>query len=42
MHVIVDVPNNFLDAMHRTRYDIAQKAELFKMKRLSPDVVVEI
>lgn len=48
MQIIVDVPNNFLDAMHRSPNDFAQEAKLamaaklFEMKRLSSGMAAKL
>lgn len=48
MQIIVDVPNNFLDAMHRSPSDFAQEAKLamaaklFEMKRLSSGMAAKL
>lgn len=48
MQIIVDVPTNFLDAMHRAPDDFAQEAKLamaaklFEMKRLSSGMAASL
>lgn len=48
MQIIVDVPNNYLDAMHREPDDFAQEAKLamaaklFEMKRLSSGMAASL
>lgn len=48
MQIIVDVPNNYLDAMHREPDDFAQEAKLamaaklFEMKRLSSGMAANL
>jgi len=48
MQIIVEVPNNYLDAMHRAPDDFAQEAKLamaaklFEMKRLSSGMAASL
>lgn len=48
MQIVVDVPNHYLDAMHRAPEDFAQEAKLamaaklFEMKRLSSGMAAQL
>ncbi len=48
MQIIVDVPNNYLDVLHRAPEDFAQEAKLamaaklFEMKRLSSGMAARL
>lgn len=48
MQIVVDIPNHYLDAMHRTPDDFAREAKLamaiklFEMKRLSSGMAAQL